>query len=336
MNKNKVVIVTEANEKVATGHLMECVICAETLLDNGYYISFWINNDADVRLKTRIPCEYKEYKRNIEVDYDELVAEINRINPCAVILNLREVSGEFVAKLKALTKFKILCIDEYGHRYLPADIIINPMIDPYYWQYEGEKIDLYCGAQYLVLSEKLERLHSMEKPINSNIDNILISMGGVDPRDYTTILVNEIPQIFPNASIDIILGGGYINRQNIYNMAAGYNQVKIYENVTTMPEMIFGTDLIICAGGNTLHEAACIGTPAIIMPSMPHEIRTAKYFEKSGFGYVVNTSSMLCENLAECCDRINNSMIRKEMSHKGKQISDGLGRKRIIEILEKV
>ena len=40
-------IVTEANVAVATGHLMECIVCAEELMENGYEISFWINDDMD-------------------------------------------------------------------------------------------------------------------------------------------------------------------------------------------------------------------------------------------------------------------------------------------------
>ena len=41
--------------------------------------------------------------------------------------------------------------------------------------------------------------------------------------------------------------------------------------------------MVCCAGGNTLHETACIGTPAIVWPSMPHERRTAECFERQGF-----------------------------------------------------
>lgn len=331
---NKVIIVTEANEKVATGHLMECIICAETLLDEGYFVSFWINRDADIRLKKRIPCAYNEYEKSIEEDYDSLVSEIKKVNPCMVVFNLREASGEFIVKIKQLTACRVMCIDEYGHRNLPADIIVNPMIDSYYWQYEGRNFELHCGAQYLVLPKELEVYHLKDKKIRCEVEKILITMGGVDPQNYTFLLLNEIPKQFPNTKIDIVLGGGYSRRREIYDKVECNDMLTLYENVSNLPEMMYNADLVICAGGNTLHEAACVGVPAIILPSMPHEIRTAYCFERSGFGYVVNIENMFYESLVESCEKIKDFSIRKDMSIKGKKIADGLGRKRIVEILK--
>ena len=44
-------IVTEANERVATGHLIECIACVDELLQNEYEVSFWINDNMGEGLK---------------------------------------------------------------------------------------------------------------------------------------------------------------------------------------------------------------------------------------------------------------------------------------------
>lgn len=333
-----VFIVTHANESVATGHLMECIVCAEELIKKGYFISFWINKDVGENLKKRIPCVCQEYGELEEEDYQHFVSRILALHPMSVIFNLRKITNIFLEKLKRSIpdNIKMICIDEFGHRDLSADIIINPMIDSYYWDYGNSKAQLFCGAEYLVLSQKMTEFHLKEKFINNEIKNIVISMGGVDPQNYTLSLIDMIPQIFPDSAIHIVIGGGNQCRDEITKKSLKYEMIELHQNVTNLPQMMYEADLLICAGGNTLHEAACVGTPALVMPSMPHEKITAGYFGKEGFGHVIDTDKNLYNEVLNACKKIENLEERKGMSERGKCISDGLGWKRVVKIIESI
>lgn len=334
---NTIVIVTEANAKVATGHLMECIACAEELTKNGYEVSFWINDDMESGLKKRIPCRFREYHKSIENDYKALTEEICRISPGVLLFNLREISEKFleICKAKIPDSTTVICIDEFGHRNLQADIIINPMIDSYYWDYRESKARLFCGAQYLVLPEQLSVLHKRKKKINSRIEKIVVTMGGVDAKNYTLDLSGIVSENFPEAAIDIVIGGGNRSREAIVEKAKNYQNLNVRENISNLSDLLYEADMVICAGGNTLHEAACIGTPAIVLPSMPHEERTAKCFEKRGFGVVTDVHTDWSKEIPALFSRFLSAGIRNEMSISGKKISDGLGRKRIIDIIQK-
>lgn len=331
-------IVTEANETVATGHLLECIDCADELKKMGYEVSFWINDDAEYILKRRINCPYQEYRHSIETDYAFFMDKIGQKQPAVILFNLREISAAFVEKLRDMLRIetKIICIDEFGHRNLQSDIIINPMIDPYYWDYGESSAQLFCGAAYLVLSETLEMLHEKEKKINEIINRIVITMGGVDPKNYTMDLMERVAERFSNSAIDIVVGGGNQNLDTIIKRAAVYQNIAVKKNISNLPDLLYEADLVICAGGNTLHESACIGTPAIVLPSMPHEKRTAKFFEKKGFGIAVDVDHHWKEDISTVFDRIEPVNVRREMSISGKKLSDGLGRKRIVEIIWKM
>ncbi len=335
---NTICIVTEANAAVATGHLMECIVCAEELMGNGYEVSFWINDDAEYSLKQRIDCPYQQYRHSIETDYDYFLYEITNKQPAAILFNLREISEEFLKKIRTRlpTHIKLICIDEFGHRNLPADIIINPMADPYYWEYGESKAHLFCGAEYLVLSEMLEVLHKKEKKIHESINRIIVTLGGVDPQGYTVDLVEATAGNFPYSEIDIIIGGGNPNQEAIVKKAANYHNISVKKNIFNLPDLLYEADLVICAGGNTLHEAACIGTPAIVLPSMPHEKRTAKYFEKRGFGIVIDVDNHWQKDIFTIFDKLMPMEIRSQMSIRGKKLSDGAGRKRIAGIIQKI
>lgn len=334
---NSIFIVTEANETVATGHLMECIACTEELIKNGYGVSFWINDDMESGLKKRIPLGFREYHKSIENDYEVLIGEICRFSPKVLLFNLREISEKFLemCKAKISDEVMVICIDEFGYRNLQADIIINPMIDSYYWDYGESKAQLFCGAQYLVLPEQLAALHKEKKEINNYIKRIVITLGGVDPKNYTLSLSRLVPENFPEAEIEIIIGGENRNREAIARSAMHYQNINIKENVSNLPDLLYEADIVICAGGNTLHEAACVGTPAIVLPSMPHEERTAKCFEKRGFGIVADVHREWKKEISVLFGRISSEQIRSEMSINGKKISDGLGRKRIANIIQK-
>lgn len=334
---NKIFIVTEANAAVATGHLMECIALVEELIENGYEISFWINDDMEDGLKKRIPVRFQEYHKSIENDYEALIEEVYRGCPKVLLFNLREISEKFLERCKARISDRttVICIDEFGHRNLQADIIINPMIDPYYWEYGESKAKLFCGAKYLILSESLEKFYEKEKQINSDINKIVVSMGGVDARNYTSDLIDIISEKFPDAATEIIIGGGNQHRKEIMERAVNCKNITLKENISNLLDLLYEADLVFCAGGNTLHEVACIGTPAIVLPSMPHEERNAKCFEKKGFGLMVDVNGDRRNSVLDLCDRVRSYELRSSMYVKGKMISDGKGRKRVLEVIER-
>ena len=330
-----ITIVTEANEKVATGHLIECVECAKECIRAGYEVSFWINDDMEACLKEKIPCTYQEYHLSIEEDDKVFLKELQKIEPMAILFNLREIDGAFLEKINhnKPENTKTICIDEFGHRALIADVIINPMIDEFYWDYKESSAALYCGAEYLVLPEELEELHNREKIISEKIKKIVITMGGVDPKNYTAELAEIIPCIFPDADVCIVLGGGNRHQEEIEKAVSEKDKVSVKKNISDLPELIYEADIICCAGGNTLHEAACIGTPAVVLPSMPHEKRTAEYFEKQGYAMVADIDGDWKSNIAGLLRQISQEEERRKRSRRGKAITDGLGGKRVVEII---
>lgn len=334
----QIIIVTEANNEVATGHLIECIDCAKELLKKECQVSFWVNDNMEENLKKRIPCDYKEYHESIELDSKEFFLYVNECSRALVLFNLRKISVEFLQEMRAQTKdVSIVCIDEFGHRPLPADVIINPMIDSSYWNYEGSNAKVYCGAEYLILSEKLSDLHNREKEIREEIKSITITMGGVDPKNYTLNLVDWISNIFSEViEINLVIGAGNRKKEEIYQKVKKYENFNIYENVSNLLDIMVESDLVFCAGGNTLHEVACLGTPAVILPSAMHEVNNGTWFMKNGFGFMVNLENELYGEILQGVKLLENQSIRRNMSIMGKKISDGLGRCRVASILRNI
>lgn len=336
MNLKKILIVTEANERVASGHLFECIVCADYFQSHGLSADLMVNKDMPSQFRQRITNGYLTYQSDIQKEPDYLISCINRNFYQIVIFNLRAIKNEFLKNIKKKTDAYLICIDEFGNRRLEADIIINPMIDETYWNYDTNA-KLYCGEQYLVLPLDLQEYHQKQKNIKKNIETVTVSMGGVDCRNTTLKLAEWLPQIAGDIDMNIVLGGGYLHKDKLENVIADNDKVHIYQNISYLSRLFFESDLAICAGGNTLHELAVIGTPAIVVPSMPHEVKNGEAYQRKGFSLCGNNSLLFEKGeLKELYQIVKEETVRKEMSYHGKMIADGKGFKRIYDVVSQI
>ena len=279
-----VLIVTEANETVASGHLMECIEIANVLSERGYRVSFMVNDDMSQEFRLRIPVPYTVYKHDLETGKQDISEMASRNHVDLIIFNFRSIEDCLLQYIRKDFHGTVLCIDELGHRHLSCDIIVNPMIDPYYYEYADSEAKIYAGPEYLVLPRSLLDFHKREKIISPKIQRICVSMGGVDPFGTTLKLAEWLPQMLQGVKIDLVLGGGFQYASELEKIIAHNEDIAVYRNIDYIYELFFSADLAFCAGGNTLHELACIGTSTIVIPSMPHEVRNGEAFERRGFG----------------------------------------------------
>ena len=73
-----------------------------------------------------------------------------------------------------------------------------------------------------------------------------------------------------------------------------------------------------------------------MLPSMPHEVHNIELFAEKGFGLMIKNTSDVQAEIGSCFDHIISAQVRKRMSIMGKQISDGQGGKRVVEIIRKI
>lgn len=332
MKDANVLIVTEVNHRVASGHLFECLVCYEELKrDTNVYLM--VNDDMPAQFRREMPEQCIEYSSNIQEETEVLVYYVLEYGIDIVLFNLREIKNEFIQKVRAMVNIGIICIDEFGHRALDADIIINPMISEKYWVYDS-KAELFCGADYLVLSPEIVEYHKLDKPINEKIDRVTVSMGGVDAPGTTLKLAQWLPKILEGVSINLVIGGGFSYKEELVNITKGHKQISIYQNINFLYDLFYQSDLAVCAGGNTLHELAVIGTPTLVIPSMSHEFQNGQAFQHKEFSICCDMAGQITQQKFEQNLRqLYDVGMRKNMKRKGKHITDGRGSERVCRIV---
>lgn len=336
MTEPKILVVTEANEKVASGHLMECIECCREFCLHSIKTYLMVNRDMPSGLKERISMPYDTYSSNIQEEADALIDFVRKNRIGIVVFNLREIQNRFLQKIrKEIADISsIVCIDEFGHRSLDADVIINPMIDEYYWKYETNGT-LYGGAEYLILPRNLKKYHEKEKSIREEIETITVSMGGVDAKGTTLKLAVWLEELFSDVRLNLVMGGGFAYQEQLLELVKGKKNIRIYQNITFLYDLFMESDLAVCAGGNTLHELAALGVPALVTPGMPHEMRNGKAFERMGFSICGEDAEHVTkDSFTADMKRLSDYRLRVEMSGNGKKIADGRGVDRVFQIIK--
>ena len=324
-----VIIITEADKIVATGHLKESMDLAEALKKRGIRVKLFVNEDIDFNMRKHISLAYNTYRREDDTSLTK------QLSDCAVIItNLRMISDNMIRKIKRDVSAPIICVDELGGRFLGADIIINPMINTENVDYPGRESPVYAGGKFLILSNKIQA-YRRRYIVRDEMKHICISMGGVDRCDSTNKILDTLLRTDADWNIDVVLGGGYPNFNSIFDLTKNHPQVQIYQNINYIYDLFVKSDVAFSAGGNTLHELACIGVPTIVIPTMEHEVENGKTFERFGFGRCLNKSEKISgTEIKAALDIMDSLTVRKKMSDCGRNICDGKGLERTLQIIQ--
>jgi spore coat polysaccharide biosynthesis predicted glycosyltransferase SpsG len=290
----KLIVLTEGSPEIGLGHLVEC----KSLVDRWHHqhgLSSWFflvegENGAERFLNYRnVPHKL------VPQGYLPTSAEAAEYD--AILVNRKNVDFSFLQKLKNLGR-KIAVIDELGHKRIAADILLNFSVNTSCHRYEfpdGKPL-IFLGPEYFPASPELLDESELPKPVDSK--TILVSMGGYDNSRITDKVIAVLKD-YPQFSKEIILGPGF-RRDNAFEglVATLDNSFQFMSNVDDMPRRLRRSRLLVNSGGNTLYEAAILGTPALVIGEDPHEREQGALF--MGLG--------TCHNIADGKDASINAI----------------------------
>ena len=329
----KILIITEANQNVASGHLLESIALYSKAVQEKNIVKLAVNSNLREEWKTYINnLDTVTYGNDLDNGIIIIREYLKRESFDVIVTDVRQLLESHVLQLRKNYSGLLICLDEWGNRKLSCDIIINNMMNEYFWNYNGSRAKIYCGPQYLMLKSSLKKYHDKDKKISKTINKILISMGGVDIYNHTLRILQTIINNYRLKRIDVVLGGGYTYEQEIVSCFANDKRVKIHKNIDYMFELFLEDDIAFTAGGNTLYEMAAVGIPCIVLPTMKHEELNGMAFAEKGYGVVIKDGEL--NRLEETIEFLNYET-RVKMSETGKKLIDGQGVDRVWNIVVK-
>ncbi len=260
----KILIKTDGNSRIASGHIRRCLSIAEALKEKGASVSFWFSDEESSAILDRFTGSSNSFPF-ITVKptekYELLLLDSYSID-----------KKDFPEYRKYAVKTGY--IDDLCSFDPDVDLIINYDPDP--------PKDLYHAPAQLLGTAYAPLRKQFAGPsidIKENVERILVSTGGTDPYHILAdILNNADPSLQYIAVIGAVFDSGY--RSELQQISEGKNNITLCENVSDMAGLMRSCDIAVTAGGTTLYELCACGIPSIVFTMADNQLDFTEGFYK--------------------------------------------------------
>lgn len=267
---NKVIFLAHGGMSVGMGHVVRSLSLANEFRTSNYEVIFISKYEEGQRiikqyhfklraiLAQKVSKDSFEYGKKSEQREDlENIKEILKEEvPEILVIDTYNVSEDFFIELKKLVKI-LIYIDDLNMFPYPVDVVINGNITAQDYKYQKvfPEQKFLLGLSYNLIRDEFKNIKKRK-----NIDNrkIMLTTGASDPYNMTQIILEYLMAYkdFSRYEICVIIGNSFQekNVNNIKEVTSQLSNIKIYENVSNMCDIMMDCTYAISAGGSTLYE----------------------------------------------------------------------------------
>lgn len=328
----------DANETVATGHVMRCMAIAKCMEELGEKCTFiTADHKADKLISSngfRIICLNSEWNV-LEAELTALKELIQKEKIEKLFVDSYYATEFYISELNK--NCHVYLMDDYGIQIYDTYCLINYNIYAdslsYPSRYQGSDVKLLCGCPYVPLRKEFS--HITSRPIRTSVKDVLITTGGADEFNVAYSLLEYIMEkhLFENITFHVICGSMNRNLNSLFEIEKQSSQVKLYQNVLKVSELMLHCDIGITAGGVTMYELCACGLPGICICTADNQkMATEAFADRKLMQYAGDVRDDM-DGLSQCIRNIcsyikklkDNPMLRSELSSRMMEMIDGKG-----------
>ena len=340
--KKRIGFRVDANEHIASGHLMRCIaIALECMKSGNECIFFMAEEKQEARLQqNKIPYYILNSQWNcMEEELDKMTEWIKRENLDLLVVDSYQATKNYLNILNA--HVPVCYLDDMGEEVYPIASLLHysawPDDEEYMKPYQNSDTKVMCGMQYVPLrSEFTGEIYESQRE-----RSILITTGGTDPYNITGKVLKELlsEDLYKEFIFKVIVGGMNTNIEQLQELAKD-ERVRLLYNVSNMGELMKSSQYAISAGGTTLFELCACKVPTVCFSFAENQ---RAFTEEMGKRKVMlyagdaredaDIEKVIVENVSAFVldDKLNEEYVSRMM-----QLVDGKGTERIAEFFEKI
>lgn len=341
----KLVVRTDANTKIGTGHVMRCVALAQAWKKQGGQTTF-ISACESEGLRNRITDEGFELVPIKEsypdpADFETTRSTINDLPSTKpwVVLDGYHFDTDYQERIKNNGN-RLLVIDDTAHlNHYFADIILNQNIVAERLNYSCEpETKFLLGTDYVLLRDEFLVYKNWKRKIPEVAKKILVTMGGGDLDNVTFKVLCALDQVdIDGLEIKVVVGASNPHLDSLERMVEDSKyKIDLLQNVSTMPDLMAWTDMAISTAGSTCWELAYFGLPAILIITSANQMMNLEILEQHGAVTFVSNRMNISTNMisGKIHQLIMDKELRNKMSLKGKLLVDGIGSEKVVKTFQ--
>lgn len=295
-----VIIRTDGNGQIASGHLVRCVSVASACVQRGMEVRFLVSDKESMDLLealTELPviCLQTALYNHLEQELPE-VCELLSSAACGTsvpeksvifLLDSYYVTEDYLSTISSINPtVKTVYLDDLQLFDYPVDLLVNYDVIPdtrlsaYQAAYQRSD-QLLLGALYTPLREQFQ---NREIVVREAACDVLITTGGSDPYHFCLELAKWLCTFssdYSGITFHIVIGKLNTDREALSALSEKNDFLMLHENVSDMASLMEQCDLAVSASGTTLYELCALGVPTISFTMADNQLTAAKAFEEA-------------------------------------------------------
>ena len=349
----------DANEEIASGHIMRCIAIAVQLVRlGGRVIFFTADEKADALLDgagMRHVCLHTDWAQ-MEDETEALLRELHRAGCSKLLVDSYQVTEKYFRTLAG--QVRLIYMDDCFDGVYPLDVLVN--YNPYctrfpYMEAYGNGTRLLLGPAYAPLREEFaaaceegadETAGAGRGAVSTGRESepaekgrrILLSSGGGDTCDALSEILEVVMQddVLCRQTYEVVVGRYHENRAKLERLAAAHGNIRLHWQVKHMAELMCGCTAAVSAAGTTLLELCAMRIPTVFFAAADNQRYDSDFFAREDrmfFAGDIRENRERC--LREICGGLRRILesetLRTEMRGKLGAVTDGRGARRIAE-----
>lgn len=350
-----IVFRVDANQQVATGHLMRCLAIAEECRKQGETCLFLLAEEKETdRITGRgFSC------RILNSAWDHLEAEVDLLQDCLkeipckwLVVDSYQATPRYLQRLNEVCS--VLYLDDFGQQAYDVAAVLHygvvQEIETYIRSYQSNGVAVLAGTEYIPLREEFQPAHLAElwqqqedRQSDAEKSSILITTGGTDPYHMTEQILQYClaEKVFDRCCYHVVVGSMYDHVQELQQLAEQYTDadsspVILHTGVKHMADLMCQCDYAVSAGGTTLYELCACGVPTVCFSFADNQLPAVRLLEQqqimryAGDARDDNIAVKIGMHLAEYVEK---SAETAQYRNRMKKLVDGRGVCRIADFL---
>lgn len=361
-NGSMVVFRADASLQIGTGHIMRCLALASALRLEGADCRFvcrahpghlvgLIRDRGFAVMVLPMGTLHRSHPTltthddwlgcDRDSDAAQTIAALQGSRPDWIVVDhyALEASWEHVLAAHCHAMF---VIDDLADRDHQCELLLDQNLGRDGMHYSGRLstgCEVLAGPAYALLRPEFAsmRAYSLERRRNTPMQQILISLGGIDRTNATGELLEALRSCtLPNdLRISVVMGANAPWLAEVRAIAACMPwPTQVHVDVRDMARLMADSDLAFGAAGATSWERCCLGLPSIVLGLAVNQRGILNALHEAGAVMAVpNRSDCTGPDLAALPHLLQSTMVPatlRRLSAAAKHIVDGLGTKRVL------
>ena len=325
--------------KTGYGNFKRCLTIAKELRSNKISTIFIIDKNQQISnelKKNRF--KYIIIPETSKTHQDVFISKFMTKNKIStLILDVRQY-GESLSKKLKTNNNKIILIDDVWSNRIYSDVFFNSTNAKTYNDYKiiNNDAKIFLGTKYWIIDKNYKKYKKRSYKISKNSKlNLVISMGGSDPKNLTYLLLQNLKNR-NDVNIKVIIGPVNRNFLKLKTLIKNADNISILRSPKNIFQIFSKADLVFSNGGNTLFELIALRIPTIAIPAFTHEKHYVKKFSTNNCIIKFSLKRKNTKNISEVINNFKcDQKLQKQLYDATRNIIDGNGLRRTVKIISK-